>query len=110
MADVMIDVVGLRATTTLNKINELLGKTPGDQSLQGCKTEYTMLVGSFVPAAKSVIYTSKHQDAGKLMHDIPDAVGRLCEDKFGGSSPITDFNSGVTIVAGIAEAIIGQLG
>ncbi|KAL6210493.1 hypothetical protein ACLB2K_015725 [Fragaria x ananassa] len=110
LADVMIDVVGFRATDALAKAIELLRKTPQDLSLTICRKQYTYIKLIGVPTVKRDAYMN-HQAAKKLMHEIYDRVGEGCEYLFrAGKSPLTEFNLGVQKVAAIAEAIIGQLG
>ncbi|KAL6208531.1 hypothetical protein ACLB2K_019480 [Fragaria x ananassa] len=110
LADVMIDVVGLRAKDAHNKVTELLHqRAREDRPLMICSAHYAYIISTIVPNAKRDAYTNP-QAAGKWMRLIPDTVEKGCEDASRGSSPLTDYNIGVEKVAAIAEAIIGQLG
>ncbi|XP_061993880.1 cell wall / vacuolar inhibitor of fructosidase 1-like [Rosa rugosa] len=109
LAVIMIDVVKAKSTATLNKINQLLKKSPGDKSLKDCAESYKAIVEYF-PTVYQAIKLGRAMFALEGMNNA--VIGaNTCEQNFPGSRsdhPLTKFNKDVADVASVAAAIIDE--
>ena len=105
LALVMVNVLKTKATTTLKRINELLKKTPRDDSLKDCHHMYLTILQADVVVANEAITLGDPKFAEESMNDAG-GDAEDCEDDFKGGSPLTQLNKDVTNVADVAAAIV----
>lgn len=108
LAIIIIDAVGHKATITMNKINELLKQTPGNQALVDCSNEYAQIIDDFVPTSKFTVNSGTYSVAKAFMKITPKNA-LSCEQSFKGRSPLTNLNNDLIKVANVAEAVAVQL-
>ncbi|KAK9948527.1 hypothetical protein M0R45_004098 [Rubus argutus] len=105
LALVMVNVVKTKATTTLKRINELLKKTPRDDSLKDCHHMYLTILQADIVVANEAITLGDPKFAEESMNDAG-IEATNCENNFKGRTPLTHLNRDVTNVSGVAAAIV----
>ncbi|KAK9948528.1 hypothetical protein M0R45_004099 [Rubus argutus] len=105
LALIMVNVVKVKAKTTLNRINVLLKKTPKDNSLKDCADRYDTILQDDVIVANEAITKGDPKFAEQSMNDAG-GEAEDCENDFKGRSPLTHLNKDVTSVSGVAAAIV----
>lgn len=112
LAMVMVDTIKAKAIAATHRIGELLGTAPDPKTkaaLGRCVVLYDRAVlGADIPSAKEAVRTGNPKFAEQGANDAANEADS-CERAFGGYSPITSFNRGVSDVSRVASAIIRLL-
>ncbi|KAK9934008.1 hypothetical protein M0R45_021175 [Rubus argutus] len=106
LALIMVEVVKAKATECANKINDLLKRSPGDQSLSSCKDKYySAVINADIPSANEALTKGDPKFAEQGIN-YSAAEAKSCENGFSGGSPMTDLNKAAHLVATVATEIM----
>ncbi|XP_048129307.1 cell wall / vacuolar inhibitor of fructosidase 1-like [Rhodamnia argentea] len=109
---IMVDKVDVNAMSTLAKIEDLLGKSPGPgtkQALTSCEESYKIITSAMVPSSKDSLTKGDYKYAVYYMNSAANDATE-CEAGFGGSkSPLSDSNDYEHKAASVASAIASTL-
>ncbi|KAI5329089.1 hypothetical protein PRUPE_5G112600 [Prunus persica] len=105
---IMVDAVKDKATGALNKADELLKQSPGDQALLSCVKTYNEVLQNDVPQGSQAFTQGDSKSAEQGMNDIATEADS-CESGFSSSSPLVDNNKALLDVAAVAAAIARTL-
>ncbi|KAM5558752.1 cell wall / vacuolar inhibitor of fructosidase 1-like [Rosa sericea] len=109
LAIVAIDAVGSKATTTMNRINELLKQSPKDTALNHCHDMYNVILNSYVQGARDTLKRGASSHIATSSMSLTPDTAMSCEEAFKGRSPLTNLNKDVENIAAVAGAVAGQL-
>ncbi|KAM0988067.1 hypothetical protein ACFX13_012289 [Malus domestica] len=111
LASIMVDIVQAKATKSMDKINDLLNKSPvKNQALfTSCIDNYNTIIDDDIPQASEAFSNDDNITAEDRLKDITFEVD-LCDKQFSGlSNPLKDVNKDVHDAASIAAAIADKL-
>ncbi|MCI30602.1 cell wall/vacuolar inhibitor of fructosidase 1-like [Trifolium medium] len=99
-----------KANTALNKIHQLIGKSPPDQmaALNSCASKYDAIVVAVIPSAIAALQNGNPKFAEQSANDAAiDANG--CENRSSGKLPLAAENNAMRDASVITAAIIRNL-
>ncbi|XP_057428684.1 cell wall / vacuolar inhibitor of fructosidase 1-like [Lotus japonicus] len=108
LALIMVDVIKAKITDAVDKINQLLPGSSGEdkKSLGGCLKIYKLLL-EFIPGiVYSIANSEDYVDVAFYEEGTIFSEAKSCEARFSaGKSPLTSENSGVNNAAQVGKAI-----
>lgn len=111
LASIMVDIIHVKASQSVNKINELLKSQGDDQqaSLNSCVDNYSGIINEDLPDASEALGNDDNMTVEDRLKDITFEVD-LCDEKFSGTSnPLKDVNKATHDAATIGATIAARL-
>ncbi|GAU19172.1 hypothetical protein TSUD_89370 [Trifolium subterraneum] len=110
LALIMVNVMKNKANIALNKIHQLIGKSPPGQkaALNSCASKYNTIVAADIAQATEALQKGNPKFAENGANDaVIEAKG--CESGFSGKSPLTAENNVMRDASVITAAIVRNL-
>ncbi|PNX54923.1 pectinesterase inhibitor-like protein [Trifolium pratense] len=110
LALIMVNVMKNKANIAINKIHQLIGKSPPDQkaTLNSCASKYNAIVVADIPSAIEALQKGNPKFAEQGANDAANEANS-CENGFSGKSPLTAENNAMHDVSVITSAIVRLL-
>ncbi|XP_045829529.1 cell wall / vacuolar inhibitor of fructosidase 1-like [Trifolium pratense] len=110
LALIMVNVMKNKANIAINKIHQLIGKSPPDQkeALDNCADNYNAIVVADIPEATEALLKGNPKFAEDGANDAV-VEARGCENGFKGKSPLTAENNAMRDASAITAAIVRNL-